>query len=314
MENTKPKQQNLGKRLDAFFDKYYAYFFAPLIVAFLYIFALWQYDVFPFGDKYTAASYDLSAQICPFIEHLFDVFDGKSTLTFTYAIVGGADVTGTLLYFFVSPFSFLFLIFGDGKVAYASSIVMIFKMMTISFAGVWFAKKLFNGIPDYLCILIGVVYAYCGYTFVSNTYINWMDFLIYLPFVAGAFKRFAQTGKFFRFSVLVACCIYTCFSIACFSLFTVFPALIVYGLLCVEKERRNTFIAYLCLAFVVAILLSLPVLFPALGAYSVSERAFRHKRKEAYNKYFQDINKHRQGSKVHSKNQIATHRTYTSPC
>ena len=272
MENTKPKQQNLGKRLDAFFDKYYAYFFAPLIVAFLYIFALWQYDVFPFGDKYTAASYDLSAQICPFIEHLFDVFDGKSTLTFTYAIVGGADVTGTLLYFFVSPFSFLFLIFGDGKVAYASSIVMIFKMMTISFAGVWFAKKLFNGIPDYLCILIGVVYAYCGYTFVSNTYINWMDFLIYLPFVAGAFKRFAQTGKFFRFSVLVACCIYTCFSIACFSLFTVFPALIVYGLLCVEKERRNTFIAYLCLAFVVAILLSLPVLFPALGAYSVSGR------------------------------------------
>ena len=272
MENVNSKKQNIGKRLDVFFDKNYAFFFAPLIVAILYMFALWQYGVYPFGDKYTAASYDLSAQICPFIEHLFDVFDGKSTLTFSYAIVGGADVTGTLLYFFVSPFSFLFLIFGDGKVAHASSIVMLCKMSSIAFAGTWFAKKLFNGIPDYLCIAIGVVYAYCGYTFVSNTYINWMDFLIYLPFTVAAFRRFVKTGKFLRFSILVACCIYTCFSIACFSLFTVFPALVIYGLLCVEKERKHTFIAYLCLAFAVAILMALPVLFPALGAYTVSGR------------------------------------------
>ena len=272
MENTKPQKQNIAKRLDAFFDKNYAFLFAPIIVALLYMFALWQYDVYPFGDGYTAASYDLSAQICPFIEHLFDVFDGKSTLTFSYAIVGGADVMGTLLYFFVSPFSFLFLILGDGKVAYASSIVMLCKLMAIAFAGTWFAKKLFNGIPDYLCIMVGVAYTYCGYTFVSNTYINWMDFLIYLPFTVAAFKHFVKTNKFLPFSILAACNIYTCFSIACFSLFTVFPALIAYGLLCVDKERRNKFIAYLCLAFVVAILLSLPVLFPALGAYTVSGR------------------------------------------
>ena len=92
MENAKREKQNIGKRLDAFFDKNYAFFFAPIIVAILYMFALWKYEVYPFGDKYTAASYDLSAQICPFIEHLFDVFDGKSKLTFSYAIVGGADV------------------------------------------------------------------------------------------------------------------------------------------------------------------------------------------------------------------------------
>ena len=265
-------KQNTEKKAEGFFDRYYALFFAPLIVMCLYIFALSQNNVYPFGDKYTAASYDLSAQIAPFIEHLFDVFDGKSTLTFSYAIVGGADVTGTFLYFFISPFSFLFLIFGDGMVAHASSIVMLFKLATISLAGTWFAKKLFNGIPDYLCIVIGIVYAYCGYTFVSNTYINWMDFLIYLPFCAGAFRHYVKTGKFLPFSILVACCIYTCFSIACFSMFTVFPALVAYGLLCVEKEKKHKFIAHLCLAFVVAILISLPVLFPALGAYSVSGR------------------------------------------
>ncbi len=272
MERVEKKQTNVWKKIGVFLDKQYAFFFAPIIVGCIYLFALWQYGVYPFGDLYTAASYDLSAQICPFIEHLFDVFDGKSTLTFSYAIVGGADVTGTFLYFFISPFSFLFLIFGDGKVAHASSIVMLCKLMAISVAGTWFAKKLFKGIPDYICLVIGVVYAYCGYTFVSNTYINWMDFLIYLPFCTGAFKHFVKTGKFLPFSLLVACCIYTCFSIACFSLFTVFPALVAYGLFCVEKEKKNKFIAYLCLSFFVALCISLPVLFPTLGAYSVSGR------------------------------------------
>ncbi len=272
-----PKKWNIdwkqwGTKAEQFFDKNYALFFAPIFVMILYMVALLSHGVYPFGDKYTAASYDLSAQICPFIEHLFDVLQGKSTLQYSYAIVGGADVTGTFLYFFISPFSFLFLIFGDGRVAHASSIVMMAKLMTIAFSGTWFAKKVFKNIPDYICIAIGVVYAYCGYTFVSNTYINWMDFLIYMPFCVAAFKHFVATGKWLPFALLMACCVYTCFSIACFSMFTVFPALVVYGVLCVKKEERNSFIAHLCLAFVVTVLVSLPVLLPALSAFLSSAR------------------------------------------
>lgn len=271
-DKKKKGKRELWKKADGFFERNYAMFFAPIVVLFLYICALWRYDVYPFGDTFTAASYDLSAQICPFIEHIFDVLNGKSTLTYSYAVAGGADVTGTFLYFFISPFSFLFLIFGEGRVAHASSVVMMCKLAVISVAGAWFAKKLFKNIPDYLCIAVGVTYTYCGYTFVANTYINWLDFLIYLPFCAGAFRHFVKTGKFLPFSVLMAACIYTCFSIACFSMFTVFPVLIAYGLLCVEKEDRKTFLAKLSLAFVVAVLLALPVLLPAFMATSNSAR------------------------------------------
>ncbi len=272
MEKIETGKLNKKQKFCTVFSKNYALFFAPVFVFVLYLVALFAYGVFPFGDKYTASSYDLSAQICPFIEHLFDVMQGKSALAYSYAIVGGADVLGTFLYFFISPFSFLFLIFGDGKVAYASSIVMAFKVSAIAFAGAWFAKNLFRDIPEYLCAVIGVIYAYCGYTFVANTYINWLDFLIYLPFATGAFKRFVQTGKYRRFSLLIACCVYTCFSIACFSMLTVFPVLIFYGLLCVEKPERNAFLARLCLAFAVAVLMALPVLLPAVSAYVRSGR------------------------------------------
>lgn len=271
-DNVQQEKNGIWKKIDGFFERNYALLFAPLVVLFLYICALWRYDVYPFGDKFTAASYDLSAQICPFIEHIFDVINGRSTLTYSYAIVGGADVTGTLLYFFISPFSFLFLILGEGRVAHASAIVMMCKLAVIAFSGAWFAKKLFNGIPDYICIAIGVVYTYCGYTFVANTYINWLDFLIYLPFCAGAFRHFVKTGKFLPFSVLVAACIYTCFSIACFSMLTVFPVLVAYGLLCVEKDARKAFLSKLALAFVVAVLIALPVLLPALMATMNSAR------------------------------------------
>ena len=261
------------KKCGDFFDKNFAMFFAPVIVMLLYICALWRYGVYPFGDKYTVASYDLSAQICPFIEHFYDVLSGKSTLTYTYGIMGGADVTGTILYFFVSPFSFLFFIFGEGRVAHASSIVILFKLAAISLSGTWFAKKLFKNIPDYICIAIGVAYAYCGYTFMANTYVNWLDFLIYIPFCVAAFRHFVKTGKFLPFSILIACCIYTCFSIACFSMLIVYPTLIAYALICVEKEGKKRFITYLSLSFVVAILIALPILLPALMATMHSARS-----------------------------------------
>ena len=256
----------------SFFMKYWGLFAAPFIAFVLYMVQLAVSGVYPFGSDYVVASYDLSAQICPFIEHLFDVFDGKSSLFYSYAIAGGADVFGTFAYFFISPFSFIFLLFGDGNVYNACGIVMAFKLAAIAFSGAWFVKKLFSEIPDFMGVAIGIVYAYCGYTFVANTYINWVDFLIYMPFCAAAFVHFVRTNKFLPFSVLIACCIYTCFSIACFSMLVAFPALVAYAFFCVDKEKRNSFVAYLCLAFFVAVLIALPLLIAALMAYLRSGR------------------------------------------
>ena len=72
---------------------------------------LYHYGIYPFGD-YSMSSYDMNAQVAPFIEHFYDVIDGKSSLFYSYAIAGGADVFGTLAYCCISPFTFLFLFFG----------------------------------------------------------------------------------------------------------------------------------------------------------------------------------------------------------
>ena len=263
----KPDQTPRKGGFSGFLQRNYPLFFAPLFVIVAYIVQSALYAVYPFGEIYTAASYDLSAQICPFIEHLFDVIDGRSSLFYSYAIAGGADVFGTFAYFFISPFSFLFLIFGDGRVAEASAIVILAKLASIAVTGAWFSSKLFKNIPPFLCTAIGIMYAYCGYTFVSNTYINWMDFLIYGPLATAAFLRFYKTGSFLPFAILLSCAVYTCFSIACFSFFTIFPVLVLFAFCAVEKSDRRVFLARLTLAFAVAVLLSLPILLPSFVAF-----------------------------------------------
>ncbi len=45
-----------------------------------------------------------------------------------------------------------------------------------------------------------------------------------------------------------------------------------YAFFCVDKEKRNSFVAYLCLAFFVAVLIALPLLIAALMAYLRSGR------------------------------------------
>lgn len=262
MKKDQVKKRNTVK---GFFMKKYPYFCACGLVLALYLSMLAVNGIFPFGES-SIAAYDLSAQICPFIEHLFDVFKGRSALFHSHAIGGGADMFGSLAYFFISPFSPLFLIFGEGRVAEAAAFVLGAKLVTLAFVGVWFASVIFR-LHRLVCAGMGVLYAYCGYMFVANTYINWLDLLAYMPFLVWAFRRFVQTERFWAFSLLMAACVYTSFSIACFAMLTVYPALVCYAFFCVKKEERMRFITRLSFAFVCAILLALPILIPCLLAY-----------------------------------------------
>ena len=258
------KTEKLNK-VKSFFQKFYPYFASCGLVLALYLALLIMSEIYPFGD-YSIASYDLSAQICPFIEHIFDVLKGRSSLFYSHAIAGGADMFGSLAYFIVSPFSPLFLAFGEGMVAEAAVLVLGLKIVLLAFVGTWFASTQFH-IHKIACACVGVLYAYCGYTFVANTYINWLDILLYMPFLVWAFKRLVQTEKFWAFSALMAGCVYASFSIACFSMFTVYPVLVAYAFFCIEKDKRLRFIAYLSLSFVCAILIALPILLPSLLSF-----------------------------------------------
>lgn len=261
---------NFKKAYD-FVSRHWLYFSVPLLIFALFFGILYSMDIFPFGTD-NMSNYDLLAQIVPFYEHFYDVIDGKSSLFYSPAIAGGADVFGTLAYCAVSPFTFIFLFFGRTTVYNAVSFVLPLKLSCVACSAIFFLKKEFKNISEYAILIMSILYAYCGYMFVANTYINWVDFLIYMPFVVIGFKKLVTEKKVRYFAISYALMIYACFSIACFALFMIFIIFIAYILIACPKQERIETLAKMCYALLLAIGIALPILVPALFAYMRSGR------------------------------------------
>lgn len=244
-------------------------------IAGLFFLALFLLGVYPFSQTYMSA-YDLNAQIAPLLEHFFDVFSGKSSLFYTYSLAGGMDMFGSLVYCCVSPFTFIYFFFGSGRVCYGTSFVLPLKLACVSLAALYYLRKRFKNIPAFIQCMLAVCYTYCGYLFVCNTYINWVDLLIYLPFLAAGFKKLIVSGKKFAFAVPLALMLYTSFSITAFSLFIIFPIMLAYvffnfGAEC-EKSVKITKVCDICFALVLAVAMALPVMLPSFAVFASSGR------------------------------------------
>lgn len=243
-----------------------------VFISLVFAVALKVNGIYPFG-KSVMSSYDMLAQVAPFIEHFFDVIDGKSSMFYSFSIAGGADVFGTLAYCCISPFTFVFLLFGKGNVYYGTSIVLPLKIICIGISAYVYLRKRFKNLSPLWRIALSLSYAFCGYLYVSNTYINWVDILIYVPVLAWGFRKLVKTGQKGTFIVGLCLIIYTCFSIACFSLLIIYPLAIAYCYIVVPKAEQRKTIVDLVLALCLAVAFSLPVLIPALYAYLVSGRS-----------------------------------------
>lgn len=255
----------------AFVSKEWLYFAVPMLIFSLFFGVLFSMDIYPFGHS-NMSNYDLLAQIAPFYEHFYDVMDGKSGLFYSPAIAGGADVFGTLAYCAVSPFTFIFLFFGRTTVYNAISFVLPLKLSCVACSAIYFIKREFKNVPEHMILILSILYAYCGYMFVANTYVNWVDFLIYMPFVIIGFKKLVTQKSVKYFAISYALMIYACFSIACFALFLIFIIFVAYVILAAEKGERVELFAKMCISLVLAIAIALPLLVPALFAYLRSGR------------------------------------------
>lgn len=246
-----------------------------LFVAGVFFLALFLLGVYPFSQTYMSG-YDLNAQIAPLLEHFFDVFSGKSSLFYTYSLAGGVDMFGSLVYCCLSPFTFIYFFFGAGRVCYGTSVVLPLKLVCVSLSALYYLRKRFKNVPPFIQCMLAVCYTYCGYLFVGNTYINWVDLLIYLPFLAAGFKKLIDSGKKLAFAVPLALMLYTSFSITAFSLFIIFPIALAYvffyfGKEC-EKSVKINKICDICFALVIAVAVSLPLMLPSLVAFASSSR------------------------------------------
>lgn len=254
-----------------FFKKNYGYFFIPVFVFAVFLVAQASFGIYPFGSA-VMSSYDMLAQENPFLEHFFSVLSGESGLFHTFFIGGGMDMFGSLAYCAISPFSFVFLLGGAGHTFHMVSFVLPLKVACSGITAFILVRKYFKAVPDYLAVVLALLYAYGGYLYVANTYIVWLDISIYIPLLICGFIRLVKNDDIRLFTVILACMIYACFSIVCFSFFLLFPCLTAYMIFCVDKSERKHKLTRMCFGFVLAVAAALPLMFPALYAYTKAGR------------------------------------------
>ena len=269
MEEVSARQNKFLSFFKKTMEKLGLYILYVACVFAIFIFALKQMDVYPFSEK-TISNYDYLAQIGPYLEHIRGFLKGKNSLFYSYNVIGGADLFQTLAFLAISPFTPLLLI---GSSAYTTlSFVLPLKICAIGCSAIFYFKKRFPSVSPYAVFCVATLYGVCGYVGTSNTYINWMDFLFYIPLVALGFKKMIN-GSCKLFSISLACMIYTCFSISSFSLFLIFPILFFYCFIVVEKSYRKRAVTNLVLGLLYAVLISLPLLIPTLISSSGSSRS-----------------------------------------
>ncbi len=256
---------------DEFLDKYGLYLLFIAVVFALFFYLLKQFEIYPFGKK-TIANYDYLAQIAPSFENFYYFLEGKTSLFYVKDSLGGVDMFQSLCFMALSPFTIVILLFGKGNTYNAMSFVLPLKIACIGCSALFYIKKRFPNINSLVAFSIALLYSVCGYVGTANTYINWMDFLIYMPLVAWGFKRLIDTGSVKLHAIFTACMIYTCFSISSFSLFLIFPIYILYILIVCEKTDRKKHVTNTIVSLLYAIILALPVLVPVLISSSQSSR------------------------------------------
>ncbi len=257
--------------MDAILSKLGLYTLLTIVVYAIFLISLKEAGAFPFG-AYSIANYDYLAQTAPFMEHFYDVLSGNTSLFYSFNVMGGADMFQSLMFMMLSPFTPLFLLLGRTNTIYTISLVLPLKISAIGWSVIYYIRKRFPNIGSIATFTIAIIYSYCGYAVTANTYINWMDFLIYLPLVALGFKRLVETGSVRLHAIASACLIYTCFSIASFSYFLIFPIYFIYVFTAVDKDKRKQVATNIIISTIYTVLLALPLLIPCLISSASSSR------------------------------------------
>ncbi len=257
--------------LDKLISKFGIYAILTVVVYAIFLLFLRGAGAYPFGDL-SISNYDYLAQTAPFMEHFYDVFSGKTSLFYSFNVMGGADMFQSLMFMMLSPFTPLFLLFGRTNTIYAISIILPLKISAIGWSAIYYVRKRFSNVGSVATFSVSIIYAYCGYAVTANTYINWMDFLIYLPLIALGFKKLVDTGSVKLHAIASTCLIYTCFSIACFSYFLIFPLYFIYLFMMVEKDKRKKVATNIIVSTVYTVLAALPLLIPCLVSSASSSR------------------------------------------
>lgn len=229
--------------------------------------------LFPFGQN-TLAWGDMSQQALPFLLQFKTLAGQGQGLFWSMANAGGMNFWGVFLYFLCSPFSLLALLAPAAALGRLANLLVALKILLAACAATAFfaspATPWRTRAP--LAGLLGLMYAFGGYTLMFYQNLVWLDQVILFPLLVLAWWRLVKEEKWAGFCLLLALSLWGQFQIGLLVLLAVLLFSGVYVLLYTPREEQGALCLRLGLAALPALLLAGAALVPAAFQFSRSAR------------------------------------------
>ncbi len=238
--------------------------FSLLLLCVVYLFA----GLFPLGGK-TLMWGDLSAQSIPFMAQFRDVVTGGNTVFFSMANASGADFWGVVLFYLASPFTFLGLLVPKAALGGFADILVMLKvaLAACTATGYFRYHHTFFRRGEKQAAVLGVMYAFGGYTMLYYQNLVWLDELVYFPLLMAAFSLLVRERRFGPYALVLALMLVCQFQIG----YTVILSVLIFGglyvILYAKRRDKGAIAIKLAQGTVLALLASAVVWLPGILQY-----------------------------------------------
>lgn len=258
--------------IKSYWNDYNACLVSPLLVLSILALFAFVYKLYPLGAN-SLAWCDMNQQVIPLLLEFKDILRQKANFFLNMQNAGGMNFWGVFLFFLASPFSLLVAFVEKQDMFLFVNLFVGAKMACCAITASLFFKKQFSQIHWWLTSLLGVMYAFCGYTMLFYQNLVWLDVMYLFPVLLLSVEMLCEqknvTFYIIALSCMVAVNFYLSYMVVLFLLF--FFGTYIFLRCPVEnlKEIASRFLQ----GSIVAAFITGVIWLPALAQYNHSARS-----------------------------------------
>ena len=243
--------------------EYNTYLKVTILIIMIFLFVYYLKGLYPFGENSIVYG-DMAQQTAAFYYNFYDVIKGSSSIFIDMNTAMSFNVYSTMLTYFISPFTYIILLFSRENILQAINIVFLFKIIFCGISCIWMLKKLSKNISDYWIVILSLLYAFNSYNLIMYQIISWLDIVIIFPIFLVALKRLLDDKRVSLYFISLS--IIICFSYQIAFMVLIFTLLIslVYSISYVNKTERASRIFILGISTIISVFITLPKTLPAV--------------------------------------------------
>lgn len=186
--------------------KIYAYALAFLIPCLLMILIYACVGIYPFGKK-SLLTVDLAGQYVAFFNAYKNIFNGSTSIFYSFSKTLGGNMFGLFTYYLMSPLNLILLLFDKINITEAIFIINVLKIGFCGLTSYIYFNKTFKD-KTIVSITFSAVYALCAYNIVYSQNLLWLDGVMFLPLVFLGIDRLIEKQKPLLFYLMLTTTIF----------------------------------------------------------------------------------------------------------